>query len=446
MENLDSKFEKNNTLLTILKFSLPSSFGAIIALICVLTDRFFIGQVSGRTGMAAVALIFPYIMVINSFNFAFSGIAILVGVNLGEKKIKESEEILGAGFFSLIFTGIFISIFLYTFNIPILKIFGATTTTLKSAIEYTTFLIPIAVFQMLLGQNTLIRGIGDSITAMSLNIFTGIFNVILDYIFIMKLGMGIKGASLATFLSTFLSGIYVIYYFLKSPIIKLRRPFFKPKLKITKEIIKMGSPRFYNQLLQSSVLTVTNRVAGIYGGDIATAAIGIISICRGVINTSLLGFNQGTAAIISYAFGAKNFNRVKEVLKIQLLFVVVTSTILVLILIFNTDFFVSFFIKNDIELVRFTSHAMRLNLFLMPFTGIFLALNNFFQSIKENKIATNFFVIRIVILNIPLLYILGYFFKETGVWLAFPISDTIVAIAISFLTFKKVKIEFKKFL
>ncbi|MGL4358312.1 MAG: hypothetical protein ACRDC1_10455, partial [Cetobacterium sp.] len=80
-----------------------------------------------------------------------------------------------------------------------------------------------------------------------------------------------------------------------------------------------------------------------------------------------------------------------------------------------------------------------LNLFLMPFTAMFLACNNFFQSIKDSIIATRFFMLRIVILNIPLVYILGYFFKEIGVWLAFPISDTVVAIVMFFLTIKKMR-------
>lgn len=438
MSDLSHKFEKKGILTTILSFSLPSSFGAIIGMICVLTDRIFIGRVAGRDGMAAVALVFPYIMIINSFNFAFSGIAILAGIKLGERNKEEAEKVMGCGFFSIILFGITLSVLLYFFNIPILKILGATSTTIEAASEYTKYIIPIATFQMLLGQTTLIRGIGDSFTAMFLNIFTGVINVILDYIFIMKLNMGISGASLATFISNFCSSMYVFTYFLKSPILKLKKQNFRFNFKILKEILKIGSPRFYNQLLQSSIITVTNRQAGVYGGDIATAAIGIISICRGMMNTSLIGFNQGTAAIISYTFGAKNFERVKKVLKIQILTVVVVSTILVIFMLNYTSVVVKLFVKNDLNLVNFTVSAMRLNLFLMPFTALFLACNNFFQSIKENKISTRMFFLRILGLNIPLVYILGYFFKATGVWLAFPISDTTVGIIMFFMALKKI--------
>ena len=98
MQDLSLKFEKESTLTTILKFSIPSSLGAIIGMLCVLTDRYFIGQVAGREGMAAIALVFPYAMIINSFNFAFSGIAIIVGVKLGSKDRVGAEKILCTGF------------------------------------------------------------------------------------------------------------------------------------------------------------------------------------------------------------------------------------------------------------------------------------------------------------------------------------------------------------
>ncbi|MGL5901630.1 MAG: MATE family efflux transporter [Cetobacterium sp.] len=439
MQSLNSKFEKQSIFITILRFSIPSSFGAIIGMLCVLTDRYFIGQVAGRDGMAAIALVFPYAMIINSFSFAFSGISIIIGMKLGQKDNIGANKILNVGFLWIFIVGVILTIFLFLFNSTILNILGANKNNISFALQYTKFLIPITTFQIILGQSSLIRGIGDTVTAMGVNIFTGLFNVILDYIFIIKLGMGIEGAALATLIATALSALYIILYFIKSSVISFSVKDISLDFSILKDIFKIGSPRFYNQILQSSVIAITNKQAGVYGGDIATAAIGIISICRSVINTSLQGFNQGTAAIIAYTFGAGNFKRVQKVVKIQLITVTSVSTLLVFLLLSNSDKVVSTFVKNDPTLVKFTISAMALNLFLMPFTAIFLACNNFFQSIKESVIATQFFLIRILVLNIPLIYILGYFFKETGVWLAFPISDTLVALGMFYLTQKKIR-------
>jgi putative MATE family efflux protein len=438
-ENMSVEFEQRGVLSTILKFSIPSSIGAIIGMFCVLTDRYFIGQVAGRAGMSAIAIVFPYTMIMNSINFLFSGVAIIVGVKLGEGDKKGAEKILGASFLWIFIFGTLLSLFLKFFNFSILKLLGASDGNLSYAVEYTKYIIPIAVFQILLGQSTLIRGIGDPITAMGVNIFTAVLNIILDYLFIIKFGMGISGAAFATFISTALSAIYVFFYFLKNPTIRLKREHMKLDFKILKEVFRIGSPRFFNQLLQSTVVTVTNRQAGVYGGDIAIAAIGIISIVRNVINTSLQGFNQGTAAIISYNYGAKNFKRVKEVFKVQVITVLIISSTLVLMMLLNTDTYSSFFVKNDPALVKFTSQAMRINLGLMMMSALFLSCNNFFQAIKESRVATTFFMIRILVLNIPLIYILSYFFGEIGVWMAFPITETTVAFLILGKVFKKIK-------
>ncbi|MGL4307492.1 MAG: MATE family efflux transporter, partial [Cetobacterium sp.] len=303
-ESLVSEFERQGVLATILKFSIPSSIGAIIGMLCVLTDRFFIGQVAGRAGMSAIAIVFPYTMLINSVNFLFSGVAIIIGVKLGEGQRKEAEKILGSSFLWIILIGTLVSLILGMFNDNILRILGATDSNFLEAKEYTKYIIPITTFQILLGQSTLVRGIGDPITSMGVNIFTATVNVILDYIFIMKLSMGILGASLATFIATALSAIYIVIYFSKSSVIQLKVKNMTLNFQILKEVFRIGSPRFYNQILQSLLVIVTNKKAGIYGGDIATAAIGIISIIRNVINTSMQGFNQGTAAIISYNYGA----------------------------------------------------------------------------------------------------------------------------------------------
>lgn len=438
-ENLALEFEKRGVLGTILKFSIPSSIGAIIGMLCVLTDRYFIGQVAGRGGMSAIAIVFPYMMIINSVNFLFSGVAIISGVELGKGNRDRAEKVLGSSFLWILIVGVFLSGILYMFNDKILLLMGASSSNFQDAKDYTKFIIPITVFQIILGQSTLIRGIGDPITAMGVNIFTAFLNIILDYIFIFKLSMGILGASMATFIATALSAIYIVFYFIRSDVVKLRIENLKINFSILKEVFKIGSPRFYNQLLQSVLVIVTNKKAGIYGGDLATAAIGIISIVRGVINTSMQGFNQGTAAIISYNYGAKNYERLVEVLKVQLKTVITIALSMVIIMFLDAKTIVGVFVKNDMELINYTANAMKINLVMMCSTAIFLACNNFFQSMKENKIATRYFFIRIGVLNIPLVYILSYFIGANGVWMAFPVTDTIVALAILVSTYKRIK-------
>lgn len=439
VDKIGKEFEKDSVILTILKFSIPSSIASIISLLCVLTDRYFIGQVAGRTGMSAIAIVYPYVVLINGLTFLFSGIGILVGIKLGEKNRRSAEKYLGVTMYWIFLFGFLLIMILYIFDHEFLKILGATSTNLEDAQQYTKYIIPSAIFQMILGQVALLRSIGQPNQAMLINIYAAVLNIILDYIFVMKLGYGISGAAFATLISTGVASSIFLNCIIKSDVLKLRFTNMKPDFKILKEVFKIGSPRLYNQVLQGMAMVATNRSAGIYGGEIATAAVGIISIVRTTINTSMQGFSQGTVAITSYYFGAKKYKKLKEVFKIQIIVVTVVTIVLVLLMMIFSENIVRFFVKNDPELIREASFGMRMNLFLMVSTAIFLACNNFMQSIKLSALSTRYFVIRVLLLNIGFIYLFGYLFGLKGVWLAFPLSETVSAFFIMRSVLKRIK-------
>lgn len=429
-DELEKSFEKGSVVVTILKFSIPSAIASIISLLCVLTDRYFIGQVAGRSGMSAIAIIYPYIILINGLTFLFSGISIITGIKLGEKKRKSAELYLGVTFFWIFLFGTILIIFLYAFDTKFLKLLGAVDSNLDEAKAYTKYIIPSTIFQIILGQVALLRSIGKPKEAMTINIYTALINLVLDYIFVMKLGMGIGGAAFATLIATGVTSCLFIQHMTKSDILKLRLRNMKPDIKILQEVFYIGGPRLYNQILQGVAMVATTKSAGHYGGEIATAAIGIISMVRTTINTSMQGFNQGTVSIISYYYGAKKFDKVKEVYKIQIKVVVISTLVLVLGMVYFSEEIVKVFIKNDEELVKAASYGMRMNLCMMVFTALFLACNNFLQAIKKSKEASYYFILRVLVLNIGFIYLFGFLFKLTGVWLAFSISETISGILI----------------
>lgn len=429
-DNVAKEFNKGSIVGTILRFSFPSALASIISLLCVLTDRYFIGQVAGRHGMAAVTIVYPYVMLINSVNFLFTGVGIIIGIKLGQKRIKSAQLYLGITFFWILIIGGILTLLLWIFNKDLLALFGGTQETFQHAKEYTRYIIPSTIFQIIMGQTIVLRSVGEPLKAMFVNVATAILNIILDYVFVIKFGQGIGGAAFATLLSTMGMSLVFVYYIINGNIIKLRLINIKPNFKVLKEVFKAGAPRFYNQILQSILVVVTNRNATYYGGDIATAAMGVITVVRTTINTAMQGFNQGTGAIISYFYGLKDYKKVTETLKVQLRIVGSFTIFMVGLMIIYAEKITNFFVRNDSEIIFETAKGMRLNLSLMFFTVIFLSCNNFLQSIKQSNLATIYFFIRIVILNIPLVYILGSLLGINGVWLAFPAADTIVSIAL----------------
>lgn len=434
-----STFEEENVLLNILKFSIPSTLSSIISIICTLTDRFFIGNLVGRDGISAMSVVFPYTMIVNSVIFLFSGLSILIGIKLGEKRKYEAEEILSKGFLYLIIIGIVLSTILWLFNETFLWKLGATRENIILAKEYTKYFILMICFQFILSQSTIIRAIGYPFNAMVINIFVTILNGILDYIFLAKLFLGVAGASLATFISVFLGSIYVLVFFFRNDVVKLKINKMKFEILTLVSIFKIGIPRFINQFFQFSLSVVMLKQMGKYSGDLGIASIGIISLLRDLINTSFQGFSQGTPAIIAYYYGAKNFKKIQEVMKIHVRIVLSISLFCLIITLINAEYIISFFVKNDVELIKYASHGTRVHLCLLFSTALFLSYNNFFQAIKDSKKATFFYMLRVPILNIPLIFILSYFFQDNGVLVAFPVSDFITSLIAMYIGKKEIE-------
>ena len=192
-------------------------------------------------------------------------------------------------------------------------------------------------------------------------------------------------------------------------------------------ITKIGIGSFLNQLLNGISVYIMNVKLNYYGGDLAIAAVGIVSTSRNFINTSFIGFNQGRQPILSYNYGAKKLDRVKETFILSTKISFTVALIFVFVVVGNSDMVAKFFV-NDKNLIEFTAHAIKLNLFMMVSTALYLSGTNYFQAVGKGKKTTQLLTIRLVILTIPLLYILPVFWGLNGVWLAFPISDTIAAI------------------
>ena len=440
---MNKELEEKKILPLLIKFSIPSTIAVLINMIYNITDRYFIGQNIGRDGIGALAIIFPVTILIGGLGLFFAiGGGSAAGIKLGEKNKGGAEKVLGTTIFWIIVTGVLLGGLIIANLTPLLKILGASENNIGYAYTYYMYLIPTLVFQLVfMSLNAFIRTEGKPMLSMKINIFGAVVNTILDYILIVKLGMGIKGAAIGTAIAGILPALIQIHHFLKSDIIRLKLKNIRPNLEIIKNISKIGLASFLNQLLNGVSIYIMNIKLNYYGGDLAIAAVGIISTSRNFINTSFVGFNQGRQPILSYNYGAKNFNRVKETFMISTKITVSIALTLTALVLWNAEEVVKFFV-NDEKLITFTSHAIRLNLVLMASTALYLTGTNYFQSVGKGHKTTQLLIVRLGFLTIPLLFILPMFLGLDGVWLAFPISDTISAV----LSMYFIKKEFKDFL
>lgn len=407
------------------KFSLPAIAGMIVNAFYNIVDRMFIGNYVGAKALSGLTSTFPIAFIIMAFGMLVGiGAAACVSIRLGEDKDKEAEKILGNSFTLILILSLILTTIGLIFKEEILLAFGASHETLDYAVQYITIIILGIVLQNIgFGMNNIIRAEGNPKVAMYTMLIGGVLNIILDYIFMKFFHMGVKGAALATIISQGVNSIWVLRYFIKgNSMLKLRRKNMKLDMKLVKSIFAIGMSPFAMQIAASLVTAIQNRTLNQYGGYISVGVIGAINSVTMMIFMPVFGINQGSQPIIGYNYGAKEYKRVKETLKLAIL--AATSIFVVGFVIIQA--FPKYMILpfgNDPELLKLGTHAIRITCAMLPVIGFQIVSTNFFQAIGKAMISMLLSLSRQVIILIPLLVFLPKYFGLNGVWMAAPISD-----------------------
>lgn len=446
MTQQELDFRTKKLLPLLIKFSIPSSIAALTGIIYNITDRYFIGQTIGRNGIGALATLFPIVVFIDATGMLFnSGGSSIVGIALGRKDLNGARKILGASLFAVVLIGIVYTILGFTFMKPLSIFLGAGENTLYHLMEYCKYFYPSITFQIAFWSFcAYVRSEGNPMVSMMINLSSTISNVILDYYLVVVLDMGMKGAAIATSISNIIPTLGLLFYFSRSKILTLEKKYFTWNFPILKRIWGVGFSSFLNETFYGIFTFTLNKQLVRYAGEIGLAAMGIMSVLRSFINTSYSGFNQGRQPIISYNWGAKYYGRVKEAFIDSLGLTMGLSVILVSIVLYFSEELTGFFVKNDPELIAYTSKAIHIHLKFMLSTAIYLSCSHYFQAVRKGYITSRFVILRLPLLSIPLAYILPLKFGATGVLLSFPIADSIAAIASAIFMYKEVKLLDRK--
>ena len=316
MTQQEKEFRDGNILSLLIRFSIPATFAILIGIIYNVTDRYYIGQAVGRNGISALAVTFPIVLILSATGVLFSiGGCALAGIKMGENKIEDARKVLGTCFYALIVIGGIYTVLGMLFLEEIVSFMGATKNSFAYAVEYNKYLFPVTIFQLIyITYCSFVRLEGRPMESMVINLASAIVNIVLDYILIMRYGMGMKGAAIATAIANVVPGVILIYHFLKSDILTLKLKYIKYNHELLKKVFYIGNSGFLNQFLNGAYVYVLNIQLAKYGGDVALAGMGILSLLRTCINTGYMGLNQGRQPLLSYNWGAKNYERVKKIL------------------------------------------------------------------------------------------------------------------------------------
>ena len=424
-----------------ISMAVPSIVAQIINILYNIVDRIYIGHIKG-VGMEAltgVGVTFPIITLISAFSaFAGAGGAPLAAIWLGKGDRKRAEKILGNGVTMLLFFTVVLMGFFYAFEKPLLYLFGASDATIPYAVDYISIYLLGTVFvELALGLNAFIISQGHSRTAMIAVLLGAAVNIILDLIFVFQ--MGVKGAARATVVSQALSALWTVGFLVSrrsSLTIKLEA--MKPDFRVIGSVMALGISPFIMRATESLVSVVLNSGLQRYGGDIYVGSVTIMQSVMQMYAAPLGGFTQGVQPIISYNFGAGNFDRVKKLYRSMIggcFFFAAVATILIMIF---PEFFAGMF-TNDSALIALVGKMMPIFMCGMLVFGLQQGIQPTFLALGQAKFSFFIAVFRKVVLLVPLALILPLKFGVMGIYYAEPISDTLSAVVATILFLLNIK-------
>lgn len=445
--NKDEKMKTKKILPLLVEFSIPAMIGMLVNAIYNIVDRMFIGNAPelGSIGLAGISVCYPVTLIVMAISLMVGmGGATRFSISLGMEKRDDAATYMGNALSLTVIFGLLFMIFGNLFLEPLLKILGASQNVLPYAKSYLSIILYGAVFQCVaMAGNNFSRAQGNPKNAMISQMLGAGFNIIFDYIMIIVCHMGMEGAALATIGGQLLSALWQLsFLFGQRTIITLNHHLLKLKLRYVKDIIKTGIPAFLMQISNSVLNIILNSTLVQYGGDIALSAIGIVTSIQTLILMPITGLMQGQQPLISYNYGAKQMERVKETVKYAVIGATVISVIGFLAVQLLTKPIVYCF-NNENNVVQLTVNALHIWFMMLPVVGCQVMCANYFQAVGKIKISSVLNLLRQVIILIPCIYIFSSLFGLYGIFYAVPVADTLAFIMTVILFIKTIKMDTK---
>ncbi len=349
---------------------------------------------------------------------------------MGQKNKEAAQKIMGNCFSVLLLIAVVLTVVFYVYAPQLLTLFGASSVTLPYALSYARIYILGTVFVMIvMGMNPFITTQGFAKFSMLTTVIGAVCNIILDPVFIFVFQLGVRGAAIATVLSQAVGAVWVLWFLTgKKSVLRLRLSDMRLVPSVIFPCLALGFSTFV-MLSTESILNISfNSSLSRYGGDVAVGAMTIISSCSQLVTLPLQGICQGGQPIMSYNFGAGNHDRVRQTFRCQFGACVTYSTVCWILMMLAPRVFAGIFC-NDAPLVDYTVWTLRIYMAGIFSVGVQISCQQAFMALGQAKISLLLACLRKLILLIPLIFILPYFFtnKVWGVFIAEPVSDIIAA-------------------
>ena len=422
----------------LLSMAIPMMISMLVQAFYNVVDSIFVAQLS-EDALNAVSLAFPLQNLMIAFGTGTAvGINALLSRSLGEKNQEMVDKAANTGIFLALCNFVVFALIGVFFSRTFFEMqAGGEQIIVDYGVDYASICLglSIGIFSQFCFER-LLQSTGRTFLAMCTQLTGALINIVLDPILIFGLGMGVKGAAIATVLSQAVGAIWVIR-FLTGPktILKIRKEDMKLEGKIIMPVLALGISTFV-MLSTESLLSISfSSSLARYGGDVAVGAMTVITSASQLCTMPISGICQGGQPVMSFNFGAGKKDRVKQAFRFQLTLCLSYTTIFWLLMMLVPGAVAGIF-TSDASLIDYTTWAMRIYMAGIFSTGVQIACQQSFMALGQAKVSLLLACLRKLILLIPLIFILPHVVANPvfGVFLAEPVSD-IIAAAVTATTF-----------
>lgn len=449
MGNSSNIFSKENTSRLLLRFAVPAVISLLVVEIYGMVDTVFVGRYIGANAIAALTIAFPIQKLLSAIGLLIAiGTSTNISRNLGEKNSSEINKTIVNSFIISIISMIIVPFIIFIFRSPILYKLGASDLTYSLTEDYSSIVLLSGIFQCLgMVICYVMTSFGNTKINLYANALGVLVNIILDYILVVKLQIGIKGAAISTVLSQVTVCAFAFYHFreviryynIKLCLISIVHGY---NQNIIKSILAIGFSTFIVEISDAIGTVILNNLLYSSGGDNAITIIGSVTKVSMFMFIIIIGISSAMQPIAAYNYGAGKLDKVKETVYTTIKMVIISSVVLAMLMGIFTRNILGFFLKDE-EILGNAVQAFRICISLVPLTGVYYVLIYYYQAIGQARRGFLLSIFKDIVVFIPLIITLVQAFGTLGAWMAYPLSDLLSALLSVYLLVKPYKEEEK---
>lgn len=431
MSILNQRLGTQSVTKSFFQYFIPTILGMMLMSINIVVDGIFVGNGVGSVALASVTIAVPVFSIIISISLLIGvGGGTLYSIAMGEGNTKRAQRLFTVSFVLITVITLVIAFISYLNMDSLARLFGANEETLPYAKDYMRILL---IFSLILAwENCLsifVRNDGDPQLAMVGLIVSALLNIVLDYWMIFILEWEVTGAAIATVIATFVGLLVYLFHFFKKGS-GLKFVWEKWKRKDLMQIGAIGLPSFLSEAGTGIFVIGYNIAIAYYAGTTGLAAFSVINYLHTFMFLAFIGIGSSIQPMISFYYGSKKYDSIKDTVKVAEITGLALGALALIIGYFGADYLVSIFGVASDEITALATKGIKLFFLGYLFMGTNFIYMTYYQSIGYVRPSIGITVFRGFILLIVALLVMPYWFGITGIWLALPVAEGLVAITL----------------